>query len=111
MGDATLSERAQRNGGSDNGRGVLRGGLGPLAGVARAGGGIARAAGQSVADGVGGRVAGRLGRRVQRALTADLDDRDPDFIRENLPLSWLFSTIWYRAEVRNLGNVPEQGPV
>jgi 1-acyl-sn-glycerol-3-phosphate acyltransferase len=111
MGDATLSERAKHNGGSANGGGLLRGGLAPLAGVARAGGGMARAAGQSVAGSVGGRVAGRLGRRVQRALTADLDDRDPDFIRENLPLSWLLSTIWYRAEVRNLGNVPEEGPV
>jgi 1-acyl-sn-glycerol-3-phosphate acyltransferase len=111
MGDATLSERAKHNGGSANGGGLLRGGLAPLAGAARAGGGMARAAGQGVADSVGGRVAGRLGRRVQRALTADLDDRDPDFIRENLPLSWLLSTIWYRAEVRNLGNVPEQGPV
>jgi 1-acyl-sn-glycerol-3-phosphate acyltransferase len=44
-------------------------------------------------------------------MTADLDDRDPDYIRDNLPLSWLAATIWYRSEVRNLGNVPEDGPV
>ena len=40
-------------------------------------------------------------------LTADLDDRDPDYIRENLPLSWLMATLWFRGEVRNLGNIPE----
>ena len=44
-------------------------------------------------------------------MNADLDDRDPDYIRENLPLSWLIASLWYRAEVRNVGNVPEQGPV
>ena len=48
---------------------------------------------------------------LQSRLTADLDDRDPDFIRENLPLNWLISTIWFRGEVRNLENVPEKGPV
>ena len=44
-------------------------------------------------------------------MTADLDDRDPDYIRENLPLSWLLSTLWFRGEVRNLGNIPENGAV
>jgi 1-acyl-sn-glycerol-3-phosphate acyltransferase len=44
-------------------------------------------------------------------MSADLDDRDPDYIRENLPLSWLASSLWYRAEVRNLGAIPEKGPV
>ena len=58
-----------------------------------------------------GRLAERAGRSVARRLTADLDDRDPDYIRENLSLSWLFASIWYRAEIRNLANVPEQGPV
>ncbi len=48
---------------------------------------------------------------MQRALTADLDDRDPDYVRENLALCWLLATLWYRAEVRNVGNVPENGPV
>src|SRR5581483_3651759 len=37
--------------------------------------------------------------------------RGPDFIRENLPLAWLAATLWYRAEVRNMGHVPEEGPV
>src|SRR3954463_14409506 len=53
----------------------------------------------------------RFFEEVQDRLTADLDDRDPDFIRENLALSWLIATLWYRAEVRNMGNVPENGPV
>ena len=53
----------------------------------------------------------RIGRSLRRRLTADLDDRDPDYIRENLPLSWLVASLWYRAEVRNLGNIPERGRV
>ena len=31
----------------------------------------------------------RLADEIQSRLTADLDDRDPDYIRENLSLSWL----------------------
>ena len=42
---------------------------------------------------------------------ADLDERDPDYIRETLPRLWLLSSIWFRGEVRGLGNVPEDGPV
>jgi 1-acyl-sn-glycerol-3-phosphate acyltransferase len=48
---------------------------------------------------------------LQSRLTADLDDRDPDFIRENLSLTWLLATIWFRGEVRNMERIPEQGPV
>src|SRR5215207_204886 len=47
---------------------------------------------------------------LQSRLTADLDDRDPDFIRENLSLSWLIASIWFRGEVRNMERIPEQGP-
>lgn len=53
-------------------------------------------------------VAGLLGRRVP---AAQLEDRDPDLIREALPLMWLLASLWYRAEVRGLGHVPEEGPV
>jgi 1-acyl-sn-glycerol-3-phosphate acyltransferase len=53
-------------------------------------------------------VAGQAQRRIPRA---DLDERDPDFIRERLPLLWLFASIWYRGEVRGLGNIPDAGPV
>ncbi len=53
-------------------------------------------------------VAGRAARRLPRA---DLDERDPDYIRDHLPLMWLVASLWYRGEVRGLGNVPEAGPV
>jgi len=52
------------------------------------------------------------GRQVARRVpTADLDDRDPDLIRDNLPRLWLTSSLWFRGEVRGLGNVPDDGPV
>jgi 1-acyl-sn-glycerol-3-phosphate acyltransferase len=58
----------------------------------------------------------RLGRLAARAVagripTADLDERDPDYIRESLPRLWLLASIYFRAEVRGLGNIPEEGPV
>src|SRR5205809_606977 len=46
-----------------------------------------------------------------RIPRADLDERDPDYIREHLPLLWLLASIWYRGEVRGLGNIPEEGAV
>ena len=42
---------------------------------------------------------------------ADLDERDPDYIRESLPGLWLLSSLYFRGEVRGLGNIPEEGPV
>ncbi len=53
-------------------------------------------------------VAQQAQRRIPRA---DLDERDADFIRERLPLLWLFASLWYRGEVRGLGNIPDSGPV
>jgi 1-acyl-sn-glycerol-3-phosphate acyltransferase len=47
----------------------------------------------------------------RRRPHADLSQRDPDFIRERLPLGWLIATVWFRAEVRGLGNLPDEGPV
>jgi 1-acyl-sn-glycerol-3-phosphate acyltransferase len=105
--DATsFAEQAKRNGGEDADGAGASSRLAPLGGVARAGGGAADAA-----RGVASELAGRLGRAVGRRMTADLDDRDPDYIRENLPLAWLLATLWFRGEVRNMGNVPERGPV
>jgi 1-acyl-sn-glycerol-3-phosphate acyltransferase len=46
-----------------------------------------------------------------RVPPADLDERDPDYIRETLPRLWLAASLWFRGEVRGLGNVPETGPV
>jgi 1-acyl-sn-glycerol-3-phosphate acyltransferase len=53
-------------------------------------------------------VAGAIGSRVP---VADLDERDPDYIRESLPAQWLLASLWFRGEVRGLGNIPEEGPV
>jgi 1-acyl-sn-glycerol-3-phosphate acyltransferase len=53
-------------------------------------------------------IADQAQRRIPRA---DLDERDPDFIRERLPMMWLLASIWFRGEVRGLGNIPDSGPV
>lgn len=53
-------------------------------------------------------LAGQIERRIPRG---DLDERDPDYIRERLPLMWLLASIWFRGEVRGLGNIPDSGPV
>ena len=89
----------------------------PLAGVVgasqsafEAAGAIPRAA-AGAAAGIAGRFLGPLAQSLGSRLSANLDDRDPDFIRENLPLSWLISTLWFRGEVRNMDNIPERGPV
>jgi 1-acyl-sn-glycerol-3-phosphate acyltransferase len=58
------------------------------------------------------RLAGELAGQLQRRLPrADLDERDPDYIREQLPMMWLLASIWFRGEVRGLGNIPDSGPV
>jgi 1-acyl-sn-glycerol-3-phosphate acyltransferase len=46
-----------------------------------------------------------------RVPAADLDERDPDYIRETLPRLWMLCSLWFRGEVRGLGNVPEEGGV
>ena len=70
-----------------------------------------------VEDGAsGGSLLGRIMRGAasqvtRRIPTADLDERDPDYIRESLPRQWLLASLWFRGEVRGLGNIPEKGPV
>jgi 1-acyl-sn-glycerol-3-phosphate acyltransferase len=46
-----------------------------------------------------------------RIPVADLDERDPDYIRESLPRFWLLASIYFRGEARGLGNIPEKGGV
>jgi 1-acyl-sn-glycerol-3-phosphate acyltransferase len=71
------------------------------------GGGIARRL-----AGAGGRLASKATGQVQRRIPrADLDERDPDYIRENLAGLWLLASFYFRADVRGLGNVPAEGPV
>jgi 1-acyl-sn-glycerol-3-phosphate acyltransferase len=41
---------------------------------------------------------------------AELDARDPEFIRYQLPGMWLFTTMYFRAEVTGFDRVPD-GPV
>src|SRR5919197_3854097 len=82
--EATAARRARRNG-SVNGRGSTT--LPALLGRA-------------------------LTEQVQRRIpTADLDERDPDYIRETLPGLWLLASFYFRADVRGLGNIPAEGPV
>jgi 1-acyl-sn-glycerol-3-phosphate acyltransferase len=62
--------------------------------------------------GVAARFASALTQEVQRRIPrADLDERDPDYIRESLPRLWLIATLWFRARVRGLENIPEEGSV
>src|SRR5688572_30895329 len=61
-----------------------------------------------------------LGSRVVQAVSslaqsripkADLDERDTDYIRETLPGLWMLASLYFRADVRGLQNIPEDGPV
>jgi 1-acyl-sn-glycerol-3-phosphate acyltransferase len=69
----------------------------------------------AAAHGVGALAArvmkGVAGQVMRRIPPADLDERDPDYIREHLPQLWLAASLWFRGEVRGLGNIPEEGPV
>ena len=48
---------------------------------------------------------------LSRIPRADLDERDPDYIREQLPGMWMLASFYFRAEVRGLHNIPPEGPV
>jgi 1-acyl-sn-glycerol-3-phosphate acyltransferase len=48
---------------------------------------------------------------LSRIPRADLDERDPDYIREMLPGMWMLASFYFRAEVRGLHNIPAEGPV
>jgi 1-acyl-sn-glycerol-3-phosphate acyltransferase len=64
------------------------------------------------AEGVFERLASAVANRVQRRVpTADLHERDPDFLRDNLPWMWMLASFYFRAEVRGLERIPAQGPV
>jgi 1-acyl-sn-glycerol-3-phosphate acyltransferase len=58
------------------------------------------------------RVIGAIASEAQRRVpSADLDERDPDYIRDTLPRLWMLASLYFRAEVRGLQNIPEEGPV
>lgn len=46
-----------------------------------------------------------------RFRPGDLDNRDPDYMRELLPLTWMFVTAWFRPDIRGLHHIPGDGPV
>lgn len=48
---------------------------------------------------------------ASRVPKADLDQRDPDYIREQLPGLWLLASLYFRADVRGLHRIPKDGPV
>jgi len=61
-------------------------------------------------------IVGMLGQAVgeqvvKRIPTADLDERDPDYIRENLPGAWMLASFYFRADVKGLHKIPSEGPV
>ncbi len=59
-----------------------------------------------------GRALGAITRQARtRVPTADLDERDPDYIRESLAGLWLLASLWFRGEVRGLERIPAEGPV
>ena len=49
-------------------------------------------------------------RAAMEKAAAELEARDPEFIRFQLPGMWLFSTVYFRAEVTGFDRVPD-GPV
>ena len=61
---------------------------------------------------MGARLAGAVAEQAQRRVpAADLDERDPDYIREDLPGLWMLASLYFRADVRGLEHIPEEGPV
>jgi 1-acyl-sn-glycerol-3-phosphate acyltransferase len=84
-------------------------GAGPDA-AARAAAGAASAT-SSLAQMVGRLIAAVAEQAQRRVPSADLDERDPDYIRETLPGLWMLASLYFRADVRGLHKIPEEGPV
>ncbi|MEV6257206.1 lysophospholipid acyltransferase family protein [Nocardia sp. NPDC051911] len=65
-----------------------------------------------LAGGTVDRATDWVARQVKaRVPTADPADRDPEFIADTVDLGWLLVRLYFRAEVRGLERVPEEGPV
>lgn len=61
---------------------------------------------------IAGRAIAAVAEQAQRRVpAADLDERDPDYIRETLPRLWMLASLYFRAQVRGLERIPETGPV
>jgi len=48
---------------------------------------------------------------IARVPKADLDQRDPDYIRDQLPGLWMLASLYFRADVRGLDRIPAHRPV
>jgi 1-acyl-sn-glycerol-3-phosphate acyltransferase len=96
-------QRARRNGTGPNGAGPAGAVVRPALDTAAVARDLAVLLGR-----MGAAVARQVEARVPRA---DLDERDPDFIRENLPGLWMLASLYFRAEVRGLHHIPAEGPV
>ena len=94
---ATARSRAATNGSGPNG--------------SSPNGGAPLASPRGLASVVAGALASIAKQAQSRVPKADLDERDPDYIREQLPGLWLFASLYFRAEVRGLKNIPAEGPV
>lgn len=65
-----------------------------------------------LAGGTVDRAADWVARQVkERVPAADPADRDPEFIAGTVELGWLLVRLYFRAEVRGLDRIPEEGPV
>jgi 1-acyl-sn-glycerol-3-phosphate acyltransferase len=61
---------------------------------------------------IAGRAIAAVAEQAQKRVpAADLDERDPDYIRETLPRLWMAASLYFRARVRGLPHIPEDGPV
>jgi 1-acyl-sn-glycerol-3-phosphate acyltransferase len=59
-----------------------------------------------------GRAIAAVAEQAQKRVpAADLDERDPDYIRDTLPRLWMLASLYFRAEVRGLDQIPAEGPV
>jgi 1-acyl-sn-glycerol-3-phosphate acyltransferase len=72
---------------------------------------IAVCATSTLAQMVGRLIAAVAEQAQRRVPSADLDERDPDYIRDTLPGVWMLASLYFRADVRGLHNIPEEGPV
>jgi 1-acyl-sn-glycerol-3-phosphate acyltransferase len=86
----------------------------PVAAARRVLSGVLRTAPGPVEAGL--RMLGAAASDVAGALdgggtTDPLDARDPGYIRETLPALRLLSSLYFRADVRGLANIPAAGPV
>ncbi len=66
---------------------------------------------ESVQQGLGSLARGLTSAVTPRFRPGDLDNRDPDFMRELLPATWLFVSAWFRPDIRGLHHIPSDGPV